>query len=487
MSLPACLDPACLPWNAPVPVRPADFVSLHPEHAELAVQTDLGAIDAFGVAADSQDDLLWSDVQVSGNQTVGRRFGSGRSGNYRGHYLKGIGRTTLAANWTAAGDAYHGTGHMFASAAVREYVSTCVLAAQGASDTIVGCEGVLVRELEPGLREGLRRFEAQNPAPLPEVDRRLQAITVKDGRFARWSNLNWMLLASGPTAPRLANWIYLTELYAGEPHGPLPDPDRVGPASMVRALDGAARRAADHFVRFARCGVNWGSFANNFTLDGRFLDLEVPLLYPAPFLGTFVFLPGRESDAVPQDLATLLPGAEVFELSFQVRVAVSSLVHRLRFLAETAASPLVTTYCDAVCEELETTFHAGHPLLDRDAVVGRAADLLVGWGADRGRVETLLGFLWEEAHNRADGPAPWGRLEPSARQVARSEPIAWTRTYDALDLGRVTPDPAHAALIDEANAILREADPLVDGDALLALLAEVPGRLGASRAAMATG
>jgi hypothetical protein len=33
------------------------------------------------------------------------------------------------------------------------------------------------------------------------------------------------------------------------------------------------------------CGVWWGSFANNFTLDGRFLDLETPALLGGPFAG----------------------------------------------------------------------------------------------------------------------------------------------------------------------------------------------------------
>ena len=46
-------------------------------------------------------------------------------------YLKGMGRTSLAANWSDAEDRCHHSGHMLPSAAAREYLVSRALEGLG--------------------------------------------------------------------------------------------------------------------------------------------------------------------------------------------------------------------------------------------------------------------------------------------------------------------------------------------------------------------
>ena len=116
--------------------------------------------------------------------------GSGRSGVYRGWYLKGIGRTPLAANWHQ-GDYLHNTGHLAASSAIRELAISEWLRALSLDDTIVPCEGLLLAPLAPELaRFAELLYGRLLDAPLPAVDRGFQAISVKRADFARASNFS---------------------------------------------------------------------------------------------------------------------------------------------------------------------------------------------------------------------------------------------------------------------------------------------------------
>src|SRR4051812_4657640 len=180
--------PDTCPWNVPVRVEAASFVPRYAVHAELNVRTASSRAFDSQVQPCASHGLLYSDLQTVLYSHVAGRLGSGRSGFYRGWYLKGIGRTPLAANWNR-GDHLHSSGHLAASAAIREYVASLYLAEQGCADTIVPCEGVLFAELSRELRHYRSNLYGAMPDDLvPPVDRYLQAISVKPGAFARQSN-----------------------------------------------------------------------------------------------------------------------------------------------------------------------------------------------------------------------------------------------------------------------------------------------------------
>jgi hypothetical protein len=275
------------PWSVPVPVVASRFVSLHPAHAELNVQT--APLPAFGSRAEAwpTESLLYADLQTMLYSQISGRLGSGRAGFYRGWYLKGVGKTPLAANWNR-GDHLHCSGHMSASSAIREYVASLYLQDQGCGGSIVPCEGVLFAELDPDLRGYHDNLYGARPeAVVPPVDHHLQAISVKSGAFARQTNFIWLLhhlspanLDHGSTSlPRFC------ELMAAALGGDATDSEALTPDRLIGMFGAAVSAALEHFRVWFECGVWWASFANNFTLDGRFLDLETPALLGGPFAG----------------------------------------------------------------------------------------------------------------------------------------------------------------------------------------------------------
>src|SRR5688572_30537518 len=181
-----------LPFVCPVPVREVPMVSLHREHAELAVRTDLEAVGGHGRTDREPVQLLFADFQLAAWSNSVRRLGAGRAGFYRGHYLKGIGRTPLAANWNDPEHFYHASGHLFPTAAVREYLTTVYMEARGLSRRLVPCTGLLLSKLEPTLEQQLATALGEGLRHLAPIDRALQAVSVKPAGFARASNFLWL-------------------------------------------------------------------------------------------------------------------------------------------------------------------------------------------------------------------------------------------------------------------------------------------------------
>ncbi len=283
-------------WSVPVPVRSSTFTPSAGDYARYNVEVDLARIVPFGFVRTRPVDpqLLLADLQCNADGNANRRLGSGRSGYFQGKYLKGIGRTPLAANWTSA-DRYHSSGHLLPSAATREFVVSALLKAAGAASCINGCEAVLVREL-PDLDEDWL-VDLRGPThSLCEADRRLQAITVKDGAFARPSNFLWAIDHFG-TEPNWVSDYFLSvrRSLGGEGAENLGESD-VTPQGLVVALAEAIERGLSSYTEFRSVGLHWGSVHNNFTADGRFLDLEVPLVIGQPFLG-WVGLCGQDPRA----------------------------------------------------------------------------------------------------------------------------------------------------------------------------------------------
>src|SRR5207253_8630395 len=97
------------------------------------------------------------------------------------------------------------------------------------------------------------------------------------------------------------------------------------PASIARAMDGAFRRGLANFQRYERAGLFWIYTHNNFTLDGRFVDLETPMFFGAPFVGIF-----QQEYSVPLPYRFL--GLEGFAFAWYWRVFLRWLDGKMRFL-----------------------------------------------------------------------------------------------------------------------------------------------------------
>jgi hypothetical protein len=366
---------ADLTWNVPVPVRPApSFLPLRQEHAPFGVVTDASAIGSFGsTGAANGDGLAAADLQTNLDANAVGRLGSGRAVFYLGKYLKGVGRTPLAANWVDPEDVYHNSGHMFASAAAREFAVSVLAQRLDFAEAIVPCEGVLVSKLDPRLDGVLARSlpDQQHRVQHPAADEALQAITVKPGQFARLSNLVWLwntlIHATRDsfvvTAARVS-YAAFTGFRVSATDGAL------SPPVLVAALDEAIHRAVANCLTFVANGVYWGSFHNNFTADGRFLDIELPTLTRHDFVGVAV---PRDDDSrtARWSARAVNVGTEVFRYLAQARLFIRYWEQRLRWLAEWGRylGALERRFCLGLAECLGETFTPASLAFNKELVL----------------------------------------------------------------------------------------------------------------------
>lgn len=377
------------PWNYPVPVRPGAFVPLDPRHAEYNVVTDLARLGPFGARREPfpPDELLYADFQTIPDYAIPGRLGSGRAGHYRGRYLKGVGRTPLAANWNERVDQTHATGHLATSSAVRELFVTWVLEAKGLSHRINPCEGLLLAPLDPVLRshqeaslrdadEAEIRLGAIGALAFP-CDRLLQGLTVKGSTFARFSNFVWLMNNMDLFMSRdgLVHFLFLFTQYL-DPSRPL-SPRDITPTRIATELAAAVTRTLATFEDFFRAGVYWGTPQNNVAMDGRFLDLDLPQFVGGPFVG----LVGSEATVdVPRTDPVRFFGLNVLGVLYQIRIFVKLFRARFALLPDLDFdfSSGERDFLAELPRAIDEAITADHPLRDPRA----AARILLGWFRD---------------------------------------------------------------------------------------------------------
>jgi hypothetical protein len=202
----------------------------------------------------------YSDLQSS--YTLSKRLGSGRSLFYEDAYYKGTGRTGLCGNWEEK-SLHHSSGHLFVTAALKEVLGTATIKHLGLSEFIIPCTGLALWQADEELKNDLYSFYSKSS--LAACDLNLSAQTIKKPSFVRSSNLIWYL----NNLPNLGtNSIDLFSQLLIE---------FTGKDDFFQAL----KKIKNHFlvamnrlVQMNLKGVYWRSIYNNFTLDGKILDLE---------------------------------------------------------------------------------------------------------------------------------------------------------------------------------------------------------------------
>lgn len=460
------------PWSVPVPVRPGGFTALRAEHQALDITVDLGRIRPFEVPSPSDEPLLYADLQLNGELNVRRRLGSGRAGFYQGKYLKGVGRTPLAANWCEPQDTYHATGHMFPSSAIRELIATAYMRARGAEDLIVGCEGILVRRMDPQLAAGIARFEGTCRGPFPAADRVLQAISVKAGDFARLSNFIWLASVTRPRAEAVADFAYRLAMYARPPTAELPAANQLSATTVIAAVREAVERGVRNFVRHFELGIYWGSYFNNFTIDGRFLDLEVPLIHGRPFVGKLCDHSTPHLHRPPHQADGTLLGVELLDFIHHVRASVMALRALLSMRRDMASDALARDFLAHLVDELDAQLGPDHLLHSRAQACELITDALVACGGHRSRVRAAVEHEYDGVFGGSDGSGPSLGLQLRGGTLAPPEPTRWSTAFVATAL-LDSPRGADIVLDDDAelvNRLLVELDAITDPDELLAAL-----------------
>ena len=444
------------PWMVPVPIRPSKFKALRPSDARFNVEVDLSAIQTFtrGKCIPERE-LVYSDLQTNADTNIDQRLGSGRAGFYRGRYLKGIGRTQLAGNWNMPGEAYHNSGLLYASSAVREYLVSELLRAHRASHLIVPCSGLLLRSLPASfrthqketfrgnLRVAGRKFE------LPRVDAHAQAITVKDGVFARFSNFAWWLchfpqFRPGAHRSNIARFFTLLSEQLGQ--GGARSKNEVGDLdaeNIASRLSAALTRSIEYFMDAWALGINWGSLHNNFTMDGRFLDLETPTVYRGTMWGSPFNLFDAQGE-LPKEFELSAPdgtfvGFNVTSLVLQLQRFVLFLESRLRYFKDSAlVGQLEAQFIEQFLDALRTELSAPHILGSQAAlsayVVGRMARTLDLDSSETRLIAERFNWLSQELPFKHRGrkprpPRPLKLYLAGGESLARTEPASQVVTY----------------------------------------------------------
>jgi AraC-like DNA-binding protein len=477
-------------WMIPVPVRASRFVPLAREHARFNVETFPGGIGPFG-AHDGRaplSDVLYCDLQDNPDISFRGRLGSGRTGVYGGKYLKGVGRTPLAGNWADPEDLCHHTGHLRASSAVREYLISVYLEARGCGDAINRCEGVLLAPRAEALRGYLVGRDRERACGSGDgganpwrSDLSLQALTVKPADFTRYSNLIWLAnhldfyRCRGEATTSFTR--FLVELaHALDPTRPL---DQTTPESIAAAFVRSVDRGLDALRRFWSLGISWGSLHNNFSVDGRFLDLEAPVVLGAPLLGIIEAEPRRELQ---------LPHRATFSgflepLGFVLNMRMIAWHLRWRFEAIAKAGPPLSRgerefagdAARALCSGVRGTV-----LSSRSPARRPLEDLLLDWAdgamlplarAERRGLRLAIGAACDAHLGGAPALLP---LRPVATRLARVNTFVVPHLFDFLG-------PDHAVTVTEearlVNDLIAALDQVGDLDELLAGLEDGARRI----------
>jgi len=402
------------PWNVPVHIEPANFVPLVAEHARFNIRIASSAPYGVTHAELADDEILYADLQTSLSSHVIGRLGSGRSGFWGGQYLKGVGRTPLAANWNHK-DHLHSTGHLSASSAIREYVVSLYLKSKGLGPSIVACDGLLLAKLAPALKGYTNVLYADcDSNDIPPVDRYLQAITIKSGDFARLSNFCWFLhhLTPGYIDRGSCSLAVFCELLASA-LSPADDQVVVTDITASGLVALLARRLElgwAHFRQWFAAGIWWGSFTNNFTVDGRFLDLETPAFLMGACFGSLSTACGRELGV--DDLRSSIVGSELFVFIAHARAFCSELQRVLGNLARWF-SPLEREFAAELASEVaRQILSPDQPLGSRREAIAWVTGMLEeAFGrltrADQLVTETLIDYLYERelgAPGQIDAP-----------------------------------------------------------------------------------
>jgi len=445
-------------WLFPVPVRASRFLAGDASLARFNVEVAQDRIASYSFAAAEKGDALFYDLQTQLQGNSRGRLGSGRSGIYQGHYLKGVGRTPAAANWSDGGDIYHGSGHLSVGSAIREHLITAFLKARGLGAAIVPCEAVLLGPLTPSETRAIRREQSSSRIHFAPADAHMIALTAKPADFARISNFVFALDHFIGTPQRLGELLLDLERYL---HPPDAREDLEGaPGGIARALDLAFQRGLANFQAYARIGLFWLYLDSNFSLDGRFLDLETPLFFGAPFVGVSV------ADIEGTPVRALL-GFEEFGFVRHWRLFIAWLKSRLRLLLAPEIGGLreARPYLRELHREITARFSRRH-LLYRDVeLTARATENLAGalnpGRRDRLRLLELARYALEWRLYRPEKPAPDMAWQPLECQPAPATPSP--RQYEAASFIEPAASPDGKAF---ADALRRLGSNLDAGDLL---------------------
>jgi hypothetical protein len=441
------------PWLFPAPVRTGRFTtSTRPDLRRFNVEVALDRISAYCFSKNTASDVLHYEMQTQLLGNARGRLGTGRAGVYAGHYLKGVGRTPAAANWNDEADVYHGSGHLAVGSAIRERAITTCLQTRGLGDSIVPCVAVLLGRLKASESRAVAQAQSSSRPGFTAADSRYMAMTAKPADFARISNFAFAL-DRFEVNPRSIGELFLELEHYLLPPERRRDADG-SPQTIVDAMEQSLERGVAHFQAFARAGLFWLYLESNFSLDGRFLDLETPVYFGQPFVGV---VRGAASDAPLEVL-----GFEEFGFVGHWRGFLAWFKAKLDLLSNPVCGcgPEVRAFLSELSRRVSRRFSSKHWLYDDQQLIGRAvtnqASAMGIEAADRKQLHKLARHAFSFRVYSHDAQHPDMKWLPVASSPAAATPR--TRIYHHAPFSPPGTSPEGEAYAEMVAKLSRETN-----------------------------
>jgi len=339
-----------LPWIAPIEIKEqaAYFWEFSKDliHLNINYQNFSGLEDQFTL---DKNNIAVCDLQRGIAASLEKSLGSGRSCFYKGLYFKGIGRTPLVKSWVDTEDILHSNGLLFPSGAIREVAFS--LFTKRISHCINPVRSLSLATGTNYSQMVATKLYANSDVRADAVESSYVGQTIKEGNFIRFSNIKWLTGNMGTFFVNQNEFRTIEFLFSCIDHGlqkkhhdSMITPTARSPRNIFQDLFEGVINAVKNVIELNSYGVKLGSLGNNFALDGRFIDLEVPVFVGSHQLCTHL----------PQERHSLSEVFECLGALFQYRLYLEEFGQWLKHAGENSPFQNAKIYLKHLHEEFQT-------------------------------------------------------------------------------------------------------------------------------------
>jgi hypothetical protein len=337
---------------------------------------DSYAGNASSKMPDEINSLAYCDLQRSFSSPL-TFMGSGRSGFYKDTYIKGLGRTPLVHEWQGE-NFLHSNGTLQASSAIREAALSLYLNKKDSS-LINGIIDIRFADIDAYSKGVVERIYSYHNILPPAIDLKYIAQTQKTGNFGRYSNIVWAMRNLGVNLNEKIDFSNyravlrdlkksLQSCMVTEIKTELSSSEQFNVSELWVSLEEKIRLAVTNTAKINCHGVKLVSMDNNFTLDGRFLDLEIPLFTgPCQIVRTFL----ENSDQTFR-ISELVESISVY---LQLRCFIEELDYWLLSVSARTINPGFKEFSSEVYQSFKLIFHSDCWILDDKKLINTLMDV----------------------------------------------------------------------------------------------------------------
>jgi hypothetical protein len=336
---------------------------------------------------------------------------------------------------------------------------------------------------EPGFRQ-------KPESAFHAINSKVHAISVKNGHFFRYSNLVWWLnfypQYGGQDQRSALGYFFESLVYMFGSSQQVIGID-FSPAEIANTMAEQVTTSLNLLMDGWAQGVAWNSYHNNFCIDGRFLDLETPTIYPVASMGEWIdFDQAANKQLIKSCAYTFFEGFQLLQVVFQIRHFYYFLRSKLQLMIDMdTIHPVEKQYCRAFLESLKKQFGNDHPIMGHksleDLVCSKMAHTLDLSSKETKQLQRMFRNamiqqrLYQPRGKSGDIPSTTlHRIDMP--EIAEPEPCASKAVFFAPDF-MVDRLKKHDPVNIKANEILLACDASKNMDDLMSILKQAKRKL----------